>query len=375
MVAIILEENSHTRQVLVKMLSALGYDSVLGASHIDEVCFFINKNLNHVKLILSSSTFEDGPDFPLSRLVIQNRELDLTPMIYIQNEGHFYSQYRYPNPLSRIDDALTKPFILKDLKASIILAHQRRAQLRNMILIFGKSKLRENAIEAMYDCNESLHWKEVLSVDTFENFKETIGKCGFRIGGILIEPDCFSSQLLSWLRLFKRSPLGAETQIVFLSQAPALAHEVRPFCDLFIPDPQFTPLKHSDWKQLILNLSRRLVFSLRLKDLLSSARECIKNDRLVVAQQKVKEAFKVDPTRWELHELSGVLAEKQGLKDAAVKSFKNELLTQPFAPLPHLKLIQLTSGIEKKKIIENAAAYCPQHPQIQTLIQQHNQET
>lgn len=370
MIAIILEESTHARQVLTKMLTVLGYDVVLSSPHIDEVCFFINQNLSRVKVILSSSTFEDGPDFPLSRLVIQNRELDLTPLIYIQNESHFYSQRKNkPNPLSRIDDSLTKPFILKDLKASIELAQQRRAELRNTVLVFGKPGLRENAMEAMYECGDSTHWKEVISASSFESLKETIAKNGFRVGTLWIESAFLTPGVVQWLRLFKRSALGAQTPVVFLSQSPEFALQVRPYCDLFIPDPETISGKQNLWKRLMVKTSRRLVYSWRLKDLLSSAREFIKSDEIKLAHKKIKEALSIDPFRWEVQELAGLLAEKAGKNEIAIENFKSELATQPFAPLPHIKLILLSFGDEKVKAIHAAALSCPQHPQIQEMLQ------
>ncbi len=370
MVAIILEENNHTRLVLTKMLSVLGYESVLSSSHIDEVCFYISQNLNRVKLILSASSVDDGPDFPLSRLVIQNRELDLTPMVYIQNESHFYSQARHPNPLSRIDDTLTKPFIVKDLKASIVRAHQRRAALRNTILILGNQLHRENAIEAMYDSQDSTHWKEVLSADTFESFKAAVLKGGFRVGSILIAPEFLSHQLVAWLRLFRRSPHGIETPIAFLSQDPGLAHEIRPHCDLFVSDPKTVALKMGMWRQLLLNLSRRLLHGWQLRDLLATAKDKIKSGDVGSAKKNLKQALALDSTRWEAHELEGILAEKSGKTEAAIESFKTELGLQPFAPLPYLKLIQLASVSDRDRFITSAAVYCPHHPQIQALIGQ-----
>ena len=182
MLAILLEDDQHSREVMISLLNSIGYESVLCASSIEEATYFFKQNSSQIRLIISAHTSNMGPDLPLSRLIIQNRALDLIPLLLVTNDSMPKKLPVFYNRLSRVDDLLSRPFGLNRLKASIEFAHHRRAELRSTLFYLGSNHGNELA-EAVYAGSKQFHWKKVINTLSLQELVSQMKTVGFSFAG------------------------------------------------------------------------------------------------------------------------------------------------------------------------------------------------
>ena len=361
MVAILLEDDQHSREVLSAMLNQLGFTTVLAATSIDEAEYFFSQKKGQVRLIVSSDTSGEGPDLPLSRMVIQNRSLDMAPFVLLTNDWRPAGLSRFRTRLSRVDDVLARPFSISDLKGSLSSAHQRRARLRSSLIVFGTqhSELIERSV---FSGSDDFHWKTIIKIQDVQALKKTMEDHPFYIGGILVEPAKNNLELLSWINQFKKTNVGSYTPIGVLSTQ---AEQILPFrtsADLFFNE-------ESDWTQVLTILSKRATLHWEMKLALQEIRQLIKANQVKQAMKELLLALEHDDNRWELLELSGVLRGKGGKSATAIHDLRKALSTQPCSPFAYLTMMELITGEQKQKIIQEALQYCPQHPRIRAIYE------
>ena len=374
MTAIILEADSHSRRVLTTLLHSLGYTSVFAASDINEADFYFCRNPDRIRLILYSSSPEEGGDLPLSQLVVQRPEMDFAPLIQMSNRRLRQSFLVFRTPLVRVDDYLSKPFGAIQLKRSISRGHRRRAELRSTLLVLSNS-LGPRIGEALYTWKASVHWKEVVSVSSPDAFETKLDSNRFRVGAIILDPALCNSSIISWLIRFKRTLIGAATPVALLSRAPERTLELRQQCNLFFDRPEREDSYaaedvsiHLGWPEILKILSNRILFGQDAKEIITTCRQGIKAGRLDYAEKLANLGLAHDPARWEFQELVGTIAAKRGNRGEAIERFKTALATNPCSPYSYLNLVRLLDGSERKKILEVGSAYCPFHPQLRSTI-------
>jgi hypothetical protein len=385
MIAIVLEEDQHSRDVIGKMLARLGYTSVLFAGTLEEVGYLINEHAKGLALILASDRAAGGVDIPFSRWVIQSRELDAVPFVVMRDTWLAAPSFVMKTPRhSRVDFTLGRPFGAAKLGAAIAAAQRRRATIRNTLVVMG-AECATRAASELFNFGADCHWKSVLPVRTPREFDEALSAAGFRVGGILLSTQAFPQgerdPLLERLGQFRCSPQGrpAMTPVAAYGADPLSASWLRPYCDVFFPGATEvgnpSGPEGSVWKRVLSSLSSRLIYGGEVVSLICAARKTIKSGSFKEADRAIKAGLKLDGDRWELLELAGVVSLKQHAAAVAAEFFEDALETNPCSPLSHLSLLEILSAsgdahrARLKLAREQALAYCPHHPQILKVAQ------
>ncbi len=355
----IISENSYFRTNLGGMLTHLGYTQVIQAEHVDEASFFFSQFGDQIKLVLFENLGGNVTDLPISRLMIQRSELDFTPLVLITN---FTAPIPYftqgISPLSRIDAELDRPFTISQLSKCIYQAHERRAHLRNKILICGETY--QNAIaEALLVKNRPMHWQEITSATQLDELDEALIHHPFRVGTIMVEPASVDKHMLDRLAHFKKTLPGAQTPLVILSRNSSKIQPFRLFADLFFEI-------EADADVLLEIVSKRIIFGREIRDFLIKFKQALKSNSSN-SQRLLQIALKKDSVRWELLKSKAKLLEAEGKPEAALHYLFQAWRSQPCDPSIYLSLIELSTGSDHQKWISIAKEFCPHHPQIQQI--------
>ena len=341
------------------MLQKFGFHTILETDHVDEAHFFFTKYKEQIKLILFETSELEGADLPLSRLVIQKSELNFVPLIFISNHSHKFPYFRFQShQLSRIDRDLSKPFSLPQLRTCIAQSHQRRAQLRNRILVFGATHVAKIA-ESIFVKKLPMHWQELIEVDSIETLQSNLELHAFRVGGIIIEPSKASAEMIEVLTRYKKTTAGSLTPLLVLGTE---AHEVEPFrlcADLF-----YNMDEGSD--EILSTLSKRIIFGWDVRALLVDFKDLLKAEPKK-AEKLIHAHLKHDSERWELLKNYAKICELKGNLHTAKEYYERALITHPCDPSVYLSLMNLVGGLEKDGLIARAQKYCPHHPQIKKM--------
>ena len=366
MIAIVVSEDQYLQRTASLLLTRLGYHTVLTTDHIDEASYFFSHYLEQINLILFESPMDESSDLPLARLVIQKSELNFIPLIFTSNHSKTPSFFSFQqHQLSRVDVTLSKPFGINQLKNSIAMAHRRRANLRNRLVVFSDDLVGRIA-ETIYIKALPMHWKEVIGVKDLNELKEQLSKNSFRIGGVLIDPGCKSPALSAFLRQYKKSFLGGHTPLAILGTDPEEVAQFRLSGDLFFD------LKTHSRSELLSLLSKRLIYSWEVRDLLFRVKGLQKEKDFKGAAHLIRRGLKLDPNRWELLRGMAKIHEATGDKKKAIEFFEKALLTNPCDPYSYLSLISMFEGHsgQRAKTLQLANLYCSGHPQIQEKIKE-----
>ncbi len=364
MLAILLEDDQHSREVMISLLNSIGYESVLCASSIEEATYFFKQNSSQIRLIISAHTSNMGPDLPLSRLIIQNRALDLIPLLLVTNDSMPKKLPVFYNRLSRVDDLLSRPFGLNRLKASIEFAHHRRAELRSTLFYLGSNHGNELA-EAVYAGSKQFHWKKVINTLSLQELVSQMKTVGFSFGGVIIDEDMVTDALVDWAKAFKKAHLGALTPICVLGRDPNKIKNMRTVADLFCEQNEYL-------NEMLSLISNRLFYQWEMRDQIKEIRELIKQQKFSSAKKMLSKVSGLDPERWEILELEGSLAMEEGRIEDAIERFESAMVTQPCSAFSHLSLLTLTGN--DRVILERALSFCPHHPEILRIASNMNLE-
>lgn len=346
----------------------LGYDTVLSATTLNEVEYFIRQNLGQIRLILSSDAEVDALDIPLTRAVIRQPELHLVPFVLMLNGGRSSSinGIQGDDQRSRVDGVIKKPFGTLQLKESIELAHRRRNSLRSSLLVLGPESATLFS-EAFYACRNLVHWQEVVPVSSTEALGRKIKELGFRVGGILIDPAHCDASVIARIMRFKKSFEGSMAQVAVLSRDPVQVADIRLYCDHFFDSPhESEPVER---EEILLRMSRRLILGWESRHLAGQGRQALGNGDIKIAEKLAKKGLSLDPERGEFLELAGAVARRRGKKQEAIAQFVDAQRANPCSPFSYLNLIQLLEGPELERMLNLARAFCPRHPQVLAAIE------
>ena len=362
MIGILLEDDFHCREVLIGFLQECGYTTVFCAANVDEASFYFSEYTQQIKIIVCGNMNSLGLDLPLSRLIIQNRSLDLVPLVMLTNEVFSSSDLSNQHRLSRLDAVLQRPFGKKTFKKAIFKAHERRALLRNHLIYYGK-KFNTEISETVYAESDQFHWRKVSNVTSIQELKESIHQVGFQLGSVCIDEDLITDELVTYLKKFKKEILGSVTSLCIFGHDPFKIRGLRNSGDLFYDTDQ--PLS-----EMLSLLSLRMQCQFEMKELLHEIRHALKQKNIKEASELLYQAMQLDHKRWELLELSGIIEkEKKNFKQAE-DFFIKALETHPCSAFSYLNLISISQ--QSETILKKAILYCPLHPEILKLSEKLN---
>jgi CheY-like chemotaxis protein len=352
MLAIVLENDQHSRDAITNMLHRLGY-SVLHAEHVDEAIYFFSREKNKISLVTSSVLANYAEDLPISRFLLKTPELNLCPLLVSVDEWLQKLPTPFQNRFSRIDAVIRKPFYESHLQQGIVKAHERRSRLRNTLLIYGADALADLE-ESVFSTAKESHWKLAIRLNTHEELSQVLTHTEFRVGGLIIPAELGTPDVVKELRQFKRTPMGAATPVCILGDFDSnLSHDLRLIGDVFF-EKSFSSAVVSH------TLSDRLIHHWEAQHTLKKVDLAMKSHKISVEPKDLKSLLKRDPRRWESLAAAGQLFKDQ-------KLLKKALKTNPYSPKIHLSLYHLSSLSERPAIAERAKFYCPRHPEILTL--------
>jgi hypothetical protein len=365
MVALILEQDQHSRAVLGEMLGDLGFEDVFPATGFLEIEYLIRQNLGRIRLILSSTAILDGPDIPLTRLIIREPPLHLVPFILMMNGGLDVPLNRMAERLSRVDGSLRKPFGIQQLEQSISTAHRRRSSLRSSLLVLGPS-LAPQFAESFYACRNLVHWQEVVPLHSAAELGEKIDRLGFRVGGILLDPGLCDAAVITRISKYRKTHEGSTIPIAALGRDAERIAAMRPFFDQFFDLPD--PTEPVEWEEIVLRMSHRTLLAWDSREIIGKCRKALGAGKLPLAQGLAKRGLGLDGERWEFRELAGTVALRQGNRELATRHFRAAQQANPCSPFAYINLIELLQGAELESILTLALAYCPRHPQVLAAV-------
>jgi CheY-like chemotaxis protein len=361
MLAMLLEDDQHSRDVLARLLNKIGYSKVISAASIEEARYHFAEKGLEIRLIISSAG-KVGPDLPLARMAIQNPDLDLCPFVLMTDHWRPRNLRIHRQRMSRVDAVLSRPFGMKKLQHAIAEGHYRRAFFRSTLLLVGidhEGRLNN----AIFEDGDRFHWKKLVTVKNTAELITRVSELKTQLGGILIDPDALEPRMNDWLSAFKRSHMGSITPLVVMSRDPAKIVSLRLIGDLFCDDFQH-PSSSERIKPMLSILSSRLLHHWEMCSQLNEIKHCLKIKQPKRARKLLRNSFNLDPARWELLELAGKHAIQTGNHDAAKRFFTKSIEGNPCSPLGYLNIFPFLSPPEKQKWISGAQLYCPRHPQI-----------
>ncbi|MBF0361744.1 MAG: hypothetical protein HQK49_12075 [Oligoflexia bacterium] len=372
----------------------LGYNTVLEAMDVEEADYFVSREKRKVDLLISeynyscsdisstistSSTEKDELDSSILRLLSCRSNLDLTPLLLINTDHSLWyslknlikrSKNKSSDFLSRMDNVLTLPFGLIQLKSAVLAAYQRRQSCRKFLVLITKSKNDDFNLLV----NSNTHWEKIILASSVEELPSLTEEYGYKIGAIVLDPVTFENPDWSTFVKFRKSPLGSTIPSVCLSRDPLIIDILRTHCDLFFEID--TTSEHivgnkennkEHWYNIQKALSLRLLKNLEFQMELSKGIEFIKKGKKGSASKVLRKLDRIDSNRWERHQFAGDLYHMNKHPGAEVLYFR-ALAGNPCTPHAYLKLCQCISATEKrKKILDLATLYCPHHPQLKQL--------
>ena len=362
MIGILLEDDFHCREVMIGFLQECGYTTVFCAANVDEASFYFSEYAQQIKIIVCGNMNSLGLDLPLSRLIIQNRSLDLVPLVMLTNEVFSSNDLNNQHRLSRLDAILQRPFGKRTFKKAICKAHERRALLRNHLIYFG-DKLNTEISETVYAESEHFHWRKVSNASSIQELKDAVQQVGFQLGSICIDEDFINDELVTYLKKFKKEILGSVTSLCVFGQDPLKIRGLRSSGDVFYDT-------HHPLNEMLSLLSCRIQFQFEMKEDLHLIRHALKQKNIKKASELLSQSMQLDQMRWELLELSGMIeVEKKNFKQAE-GIFMKALETQPCSAFSYLNLIAISQ--QSEAILKKAIQYCPLHPEILKLSEKLN---
>jgi CheY-like chemotaxis protein len=364
--ALILDEDSRSRSVLQGMLQRLGFRNVRSTGDIANTDSILHEFPSGVSLIIASDSATGGLDIPLSRYIIQKREFDLTALILTSNQWLAQSTVKFSKKYSRIDEYLHKPFNAIKLRESIAHAFHARANLRNTLVAVTSAHLPAIA-DAVFNPELETHWQTIAQAENVVELQNLVQARGFRIGGIVLDPELCSEPVCEFLVSFKKTALGAQTPILVLGKGADEMRKLRAFSNVFITLPE-SPVGF-DWSAILLLLSRRLVVAWEAKQLMQAGKAQFAAENFKAANEISVLSLKIDLARWEFLEFAGEIAFHENRKSSAVDAFLQVLKTNPFSPLPYLRLSSLLEGSDRQEVEYLASQYCSAHPQVLAMLE------
>jgi hypothetical protein len=252
MLAIVLESDPHSRDAITTMLQHLGYSRVLHAEHVDEAIYFFSREKYKVNLIVSSAQANYSEDLPISRFLLKASEMNLCPLLVSVDEWIKPMPSPFQSRFSRVDSVITKPFYENRFHRAIIRAHERRATLRNTLLIYGGEAI-PDLEESVFSASRACHWKLVIRLKTKEELIQVCTQTEFRVGGLILPAECATPDIVKELRQFKRTVMGAATPLGIVGDYEAdMPHDLRLLGDVFF-EKKLNPV------QIAVRLSKRLI--------------------------------------------------------------------------------------------------------------------
>jgi CheY-like chemotaxis protein len=352
MLAVIQENDQHSREVLTMMLREFGFAQVQATTHLEETLYFLEKEQDTIDLVVSSYSEGDGLDFPISRVILKNPKLDRCPLIVLTENWRNKSFSPFKSRLSRVDQVLSRPFGRASLEEAVASAFEHRAKFRNTLVFYG-TEASAKIIEEEIFSNPQLQWKSLVAFQDPKIFSHYLFHSDRRLGGVLFEADAKVKDAASELRRFKRSRMGSAIPITCFGQDPEFISPFVTFLDL--------SFDHSEsWLSVLEILSQRSTYSWRVGRMVSSIRQAIKEEKPKLAKRFLNEARAKDEDRWEVLELGGYLEKKSELLLKALD-------TQPCSPFAYLRLLELLEGSQRRAILQKSALYCPRHPELMAL--------
>lgn len=359
MLAIVIDENQHSRNVISSMLKTLGYAQTIECvdfHDFDIQCSLYGKKIN---LIISALQQAEGLDFPLSRMLIQNQNLNLAPLVFLTNRRFNLRLSFGRSRLSRIDSYIPRPFGLDQLQKGIIEAHQRRSEFRNMVLILTRETT-SAAVEASYTDRKQSHWEEAVFVHSIQELKARYNENDFKIGGIVFDHKLIDSSTRRWLKRMRKTSLGASTIISILGRTPAEVLPLRDEANFFF-DPK------EEWDVILKAMSMRLRRDWEAKFILKKIRCSQKAQQGSIVKRLLSICEKRNLPHWEFEEQRGILALSLNQPVQAVYHFQKALEANPAAASVYVRLIPQLSPPLQYRVINKAKNYCPLHPEIQNM--------